>query len=149
MPAACAEYRGSTVAPRSRLGTLRSVSTPDVLLVDDDPRFREVARNLLPAWGFEVAGEASTGKEALESASALRPAIVLLDIQLPDTDGFDVARRLLATSAPPAVVLISTREAIDYGRRIGDCGALGFITKSHLSGDTLRALLHGGADDEP
>jgi CheY-like chemotaxis protein len=115
----------------------------DVLLVDDDPRFRAVAVWLLATWGFEVAGEAATGREALEAARRLRPSIVLLDIQLPDLDGFDVARRMLATTpAPaPAVVLISTREALDYGRQIGDSGAVGFITKSRLSGEALRELL--------
>jgi DNA-binding NarL/FixJ family response regulator len=125
---------------------LRGVSTRDVLLVDDDPRFRAVARSLLPAWGFEVSGAAANGREALDTATRLRPSIVLLDIQMPDIDGFEVTRRLLATAPPPAVVLISTREAIDYGRRIGDSGALGFITKSRLSEDTLRALLRGALD---
>jgi DNA-binding NarL/FixJ family response regulator len=123
-----------------------SVSPREVLLVDDDPRFRAVARSLLRAWGFEVAGEAASAREALETASRLRPSIVLLDIQLPDLDGFDVTRRLLATTPAPAVILISTREAIDYGRRIGDSGALGFITKSRLSEDTLRAILGGAVD---
>jgi DNA-binding NarL/FixJ family response regulator len=124
------------------------MSTRDVLLVDDDPRFRAVARTLLPVWGFEVAGEASNGQEALDTARRLQPSIVLLDIQLPDLDGFDVTRRLLATTPAPAVVLVSTREAIDYGRRIGDSGALGFITKSRLSEDTLRALLPSVVDGE-
>jgi CheY-like chemotaxis protein len=124
------------------------MSTREVLLVDDDPRFRAVARSLLPAWGFEVAGEAASGREALDTASRLQPSIVLLDIQLPDLDGFDVARRLLATTPAPAVILISTREAIDYGRRIGDSGALGFITKSLLSEDTLRSLLQGAVDGQ-
>ena len=125
------------------------MSARDVLLVDDDPRFRAVARSLLRAWGFEVAGEATSGREALDTASRLRPSIVLLDIQLHDLDGFDVTRRLLATPPAPAVVLISTREAIDYGRRIADSGALGFITKSRLSEDTLRALLPGAVEGEP
>jgi DNA-binding NarL/FixJ family response regulator len=117
----------------------------DLLLVDDDASFRSTARALLATAGFEVLAEAATGSDALAAAEAVRPTLVLLDVQLPDIDGFEVTQRLRAQPGPPAVVLISTREAIDYGRRISDCGALGFITKSSLSAASLRAMLetHG------
>lgn len=117
------------------------MSPTDLLLVDDDVGFRSTARALLTSAGFGVLAEAATGVEALAAAAALGPTLVLLDVQLPDVDGFEVARQLRAGPEPPDVVLISTREAIDYGRRIHDCGALGFITKSSLSAASLRAIL--------
>src|SRR5262245_29429044 len=80
-----------------------------VLIVDDHPAFRSAARALLEAGGFEVIGEAVDGASALGAASALRPQIVLLDVQLPDLDGFAVAERLASEPAPPAIVLTSSR----------------------------------------
>ena len=120
--------------------TILAVST-DVLLVDDDEAFRSAARMLLEAEGFLVAGEAATGDDALRDAAEIQPSVILLDVQLPDIDGFEVARRLPRGAGAPIVILISTREAVDYGRRIGDSGVDGFVTKAHLSGDTLRAIL--------
>jgi DNA-binding NarL/FixJ family response regulator len=114
---------------------------PSILIVDDHEPFRAQAREMLTEAGFTVVGEAVDGQGALTAFLSMRPAVVLLDVQLPDLDGFEVARQLLARREPPAVVLISTREASDYGRRIGRSGALGFITKSRLSGDTLQAML--------
>jgi DNA-binding NarL/FixJ family response regulator len=112
-----------------------------VLIVDDHPGFRAMARTMLEADGFDVVGEAPNGREALRLAAILRPDVVLLDVQLPDIDGFGVARALLVTSSAPQVVLVSTREAIDYGARIARSGASGFIQKARLSGTTLRATL--------
>ena len=122
------------------------METNGYLLVDDDPAFRAAARALLGADGIVVTSEAATGREALRAAAHDRPAVVLLDVQLPDIDGFEVARRLCARATPPAVVLISTRDAIDYGRAIRDCGAIGFITKARFSGVTLRAILRGDVE---
>jgi len=82
-----------------------------VLIVDDHDGFRSFAAALLQAEGFEVVGQAADGESALEAAERLRPDLVLLDVQLPDLDGFEVAERLTATSEPPAVVLVSTRDA--------------------------------------
>ncbi|MEA2535870.1 MAG: hypothetical protein QOF11_104 [Chloroflexota bacterium] len=112
-----------------------------ILIVDDHGPFRAQAREMLAAAGFDVVGEAVDGQGALTAVGRHHPALVLLDVQLPDLDGFEVTRRLLAQPQPPVVILVSTREASDYGRRIHGSGALGFITKSRLSGDTLRAVL--------
>ena len=116
-----------------------------VLIVDDHPSFRATARAVLEAEGFEVVGEARDGGEALQLAEQLRPEVVLLDVQLPDLSGFDVAERLCPVngSAPsgPAVVLVSSRDAADYGGLIGACGARGFVPKSELSGAAVRALI--------
>jgi CheY-like chemotaxis protein len=115
-----------------------------ILIVDDHDGFRTFARGMLEAAGFTVA-EAATGAEATEAARTLRPGLVLLDIALPDFDGFEVARRLAAAAsagAPaPVVVLTSTREARDYGGRIAASPAAGFLPKDQLSGAALRRFL--------
>jgi CheY-like chemotaxis protein len=113
------------------------------LIVDDHDGFRTFARGMLEAAGFTVA-EAATGAEATEAARTVRPGLVLLDIQLPDFDGFEVARRLAADPAggpAPVVVLTSTREASDYGGRIAASPAAGFLPKDQLSGAALRRFL--------
>ena len=119
-----------------------------VLIVDDHAGFRAIARELLSKHGFAVVGEAADGDDGIRAAADLRPAVVVLDIRLPDLDGFEVTRRLLAHPPAPAVILVSTRDAADYGRRITTSGALGFIPKSHLSGDTLSAILRRHLEEE-
>lgn len=112
-----------------------------VLIVDDHPGFRAAARTLLVAEGFEVVGEASDGAEAVEAAASLEPDLVLLDVQLPDMDGFAVAVALGRLPHPPGVVLTSSREAVDFGPLIGSCGACGFVPKDELCGARLAALV--------
>ena len=114
-----------------------------ILIVDDHDGFRRLARGMLEAAGFTVA-EAASGAEATQTARIIRPRLVLLDIQLPDFDGFEVARRLAAVPAgdpAPVVVLTSTREARDYGARIAASPAAGFLPKDELSGAALRRFL--------
>ena len=113
-----------------------------MLVVDDHPSFRATARAVLEADGFVVVGEARDGREALELAGELHPEIVLLDVQLPDLTGFEVAERLASRNgASPSIVLVSSRDAADYGGLIADCGALGFVPKGELSGAAVRALI--------
>jgi DNA-binding NarL/FixJ family response regulator len=116
---------------------------PTLLIVDDHPGFRSLARKLLEAGGFEVVGEAADGHAAVASARELRPDMVLLDIQLPDIDGFQVTARLADGEAGPVVVLTSTRDRADYGQRVERSGARGFIPKAELSGAALRAFVGG------
>jgi DNA-binding NarL/FixJ family response regulator len=123
-----------------RRATIRYVSRT-VLIVDDHEEFRHTVRALLEADGFEVVGEAPDGRSAIAEAKRLRPRLVLLDIQLPDLDGFEVAARLAEAGASPCVVLTSSRTASSYRRRLAQSPALGFIPKSELSGDALAALL--------
>ena len=111
------------------------------LIVDDHPSFRRCARALLTDEGFDVVGEAETGTTALVLARELDPELILLDIQLPDIDGFEVAARLLAADGELNIVLVSSRDAREYGGLIAASGALGFVAKSDLSGDILRSLL--------
>jgi CheY-like chemotaxis protein len=113
-----------------------------VLIVDDHRRFRATARRWLTRGGFDVVGEATDGADALEAVARLRPDVVLLDVQLPDTDGFEIAARLTQNGeSPSVVVLTSTREAAEFGDLVAQSGARGFIPKAELTGLRLRALL--------
>jgi DNA-binding NarL/FixJ family response regulator len=112
-----------------------------VVIVDDHSSFRTSARTLLELEGFEVVGEAANGAAALEIAEKLEPELVLLDIALPDTNGFEVAERL--AGGPSKVILTSSREQRDLGKRVRSSGALGFVAKDRLSGHALTKLLEG------
>jgi CheY-like chemotaxis protein len=112
-----------------------------VLIVDDHPSFRASARMLLEAEGFDVVGEAEDGLSAIAAAHDLRPEVVLLDVQLPDIDGFEVASRLTAERDAPAIVLVSSRDGSDFGPLVAESGACGFIAKAELSGERISALL--------
>ena len=115
---------------------------PTLLIVDDHDGFRSFARGLLDADGFDVTGEAQDGESALAAVADLHPDVVLLDVQLPDIDGFEVARRLAALEGQrPCVVLTSTREASEFGARLTDSSAHGFLSKSELSSAALAELV--------
>jgi DNA-binding NarL/FixJ family response regulator len=115
-----------------------------LLIVDDHDGFRSAARALLEMEGFDVVGEAMNGADAVSAAVTLRPDLVLLDVHLPDVDGFDVADQLAALSHPPTVVLVSGHRASSFGDRIGKSPVLGFITKHDLSGVAVRRLADSG-----
>jgi DNA-binding NarL/FixJ family response regulator len=110
-----------------------------VLIVDDHKAFRTSARHLLEADGLEVVGEAATGHDALELIGELSPDMVLLDIQLPDIDGFMVAKELRERGECAVIVLTSSRDAADYGASIAESGARGFVPKGDLSGAAIAA----------
>jgi DNA-binding NarL/FixJ family response regulator len=112
-----------------------------VLIVDDHDGFRESAQALLDAEGFAVIGAAADGAGAIAAVARLRPEVVLLDVQLPDVDGFVVAGRLAAGPDPPRVVLISSRDAAAYGPRVAAAPVCGFLAKRELSGAALAALV--------
>jgi DNA-binding NarL/FixJ family response regulator len=112
-----------------------------VLIVDDHPSFRGMARALLESEGFTVVGEAADGESAVEQARTLRPDIVLLDVQLPDIDGFQVAARLTANGSSPDIVMTSSRDSFDFGSLIAQCGARGFVPKAEISAEAIAALL--------
>jgi len=115
-----------------------------VLIVDDHASFRALARRLLVADGFDVVGEAVDGAAAISAVDALRPDVVLLDVQLPDVDGFRVAEQLAGQVPPPLVVLVSSRARGDYGPRLDASPAAGFLAKAELSGAALAPLLSMG-----
>jgi DNA-binding NarL/FixJ family response regulator len=124
-----AEPRQATMARMNR-----------ILIVDDNAGFRVQARALLEADGFDVIGESADGRSGLSDARRLRPDLVLLDIGLPDVEGFEVAQSLADDGQPPYVVLTSSREATEYGPRVTNSRALGFVPKDELSGPAIRAL---------
>jgi DNA-binding NarL/FixJ family response regulator len=112
-----------------------------VLIVDDHPTFRSTARLLLESEGFDVIGEAPDGLTAIAAAGELHPDLVLLDVNLPDLDGFDVAARITSVLGAPAVVLTSSRDSSDFGPLVHRSGARGFIPKGELSGAALTELI--------
>jgi DNA-binding NarL/FixJ family response regulator len=112
-----------------------------VLIVDDHRSFRMSVRRLLEAEGLSVVGEAADGQAAIAAAQQLRPDLVLLDVQLPDVDGFEVATRLAALGVRSTVVLTSNRAAAEYGPLLAQAPVRGFIPKAELSGAALTGLL--------
>jgi CheY-like chemotaxis protein len=111
-----------------------------VLVVDDHDSFRRVARKLLEAAGFTVT-EAANGADGTRAAISTVPSLVLLDIHLPDVDGFEVARQIAAQDTRSVIVLMSSREASDFGGQISASPAAGFLPKHELSGAALRGFL--------
>jgi DNA-binding NarL/FixJ family response regulator len=113
-----------------------------VLIVDDDSRFRELLRALLEGTGdYEVVGEAPEGETALDVAREQSPDLVLLDVNLPDTTGFELAPKLAGAADGPDVVMISSRDDDGYPRMAEEAGAAGFVSKHDLSPATLSAVL--------
>jgi DNA-binding NarL/FixJ family response regulator len=112
-----------------------------VLVVDDHAGFRASARKLLECEGYEVVGEAEDGEAALRMASELSPQIALVDVYLPDTDGFEVASRMSMLDDPPVVVLISSHGKRELEPLVAGSGARGFVSKAELSRDALEKIV--------
>jgi DNA-binding NarL/FixJ family response regulator len=110
-------------------------------VVDDHPSFRACACECLRDQGFDVVGAAGDGATALEVVQRLRPDVIILDIQLPDMSGFDVAAQLAEDGYRPDIVLVSSRDAEDYGPLIEQSGARGFIAKADLTAEAVVELL--------
>jgi DNA-binding NarL/FixJ family response regulator len=111
-----------------------------VLIVDDHEGFRGWARLFLSAEGYQVVGEAADGRTAVREVDRLRPEVVLLDIHLPDIDGFEVARQL-CEGVKASIVLISSRDLEEFGDRVRSSCARGFLSKADLSGARLEAII--------
>ena len=112
-----------------------------ILIVDDHPSFRTSARRMLETDGYKVVGEAASGALAIDAVRELDPDVVLLDVRLPDLDGFEVAERLAANGTAPAIVLTSSRDRSDFGYEIDASPAHGFIPKSELSAEAITLLI--------
>jgi DNA-binding NarL/FixJ family response regulator len=115
--------------------------TVTVLIVDDHPSYRATAQMVLETDGFAVIGTASDGKSGVAETLRLAPDVVLLDVELPDIDGFEVAERLRRAGSSSVIVLASSRDGSDFGSLVAESGARGFVTKAELTGDAIRALL--------
>jgi DNA-binding NarL/FixJ family response regulator len=116
-----------------------------LLIVDDHAVFRSTARALLECDGWTVVGEAGDGTSGLDAARSLMPDVVLLDVRLPDLDGFTVAERLTADGGGPAVIVTSSSDDPLYPERALENGARGFVAKHDLSGAALHRVLDGAA----
>ncbi len=117
------------------------MTRPTILVVDDHGGFRATARRLLERDGWSVIGEAADGLTGLAAAASLAPDVVLLDIGLPDVDGFAVAERLAARAGAPSIILISSRDHETYRERVRSSPAAAFLAKQDLDGAVLRSLL--------
>jgi DNA-binding NarL/FixJ family response regulator len=117
------------------------VAETTVLIVDDHSGFRVCARRLLEREGYRVVGEAPDGESAVSRARELAPQVALVDVYLPDIDGFEVASRLAELDAPPAIVLISSRDRTEFGGLPSQSAARGFLRKDELSRAAIEELL--------
>lgn len=112
-----------------------------VLIVDDHHEFRACVLGLLEAEGLEVVGQAVDGETAIAAALALRPDLVLLDVRLPDIDGFEVARRLAELDPGQQIVLTSSHGCQDFASLVAESPARGFLCKDKISVPAIQALL--------
>ena len=114
-----------------------------VLLIDDDPSFRMLARRAIAGDGMSVIGEADTAREGAKAARDLQPDVMLIDVGLPDGDGITLAHELSALPWGPRVVLTSVDPDAASPDEVERSGASGFIAKHDLLGRGLRLLKHG------
>lgn len=115
------------------------VQTISVLIVDDQPPFRAVARTVVGlAPGFEVVAEAESGEDAVEQASSTRPAMVLMDINLPGINGIEATRRIVDQHPETVVILLSSYDAESLPADAATCGAARYIHKEDFSPSVLR-----------
>lgn len=121
----------------------RPVTASTILVIDDHGGFRATARRMLERDGWTVVGEAADGRSGLAAVAELAPDVVLLDIGLPDVDGFEVAEHLAQRADAPSIVLVSSRDRTSYGERITESRAAGFLSKDELDGPTVRSLVTG------
>jgi DNA-binding NarL/FixJ family response regulator len=112
-----------------------------ILIVDDDDRFRTLARALLEGSGHAVVGEAADGEQALGAARRLHPDAALVDVQLPDTSGFALARRLTDADRSVRILLTSTDPTLGGAAAVAESGAVGFVPKDELAVTDLAAWL--------
>ena len=112
-----------------------------MLVVDDQAPFRLAARAVLRRLdGFEFAGEASSGPQAIELADTLHPALILMDINMPEMNGIEATRRIVAWHPEVAVILCSTHDPKDLPAEAAASGAIAYVSKEHLAADTIREL---------
>lgn len=136
----------ATIDGPAGLAQNRSVNvmaaTIRVLIVDDQESYRSAARLVVElADGFEVAGEATSGEDAIALVDELHPDLVLMDVKMPGIDGLEATRRILAGHPDVKVLVFSTYSAEDYERPALEAGAVGFVSKSDFGPDSLNAAV--------
>jgi CheY-like chemotaxis protein len=135
------------MVPAAIIRAMTDTAAPPLtcLIVDDSPEFLEAARNLLADDAVTVIATATTSDEAVNEASARRPDVALVDVDLGVESGIGVAQRLagLPHGGPP-VILISAESQGELEELVGASRAVGFVSKTDLSGDAIRSLLAGG-----
>jgi DNA-binding NarL/FixJ family response regulator len=115
-----------------------------VVIVDDQAPFRDAAEAVLGAMtGFTVVGTADTGEAGLAQILSRQPDLVLLDVNLPDLSGVEVARSVAKDRPATLVVLVSTYDETEFGDEVSQCGAAGYLSKSDFGADRLLDLLDG------
>ena len=112
-----------------------------VLIVDDDPRFRALARTLLEASGYAVVAEAADGAKALAAAARIHPDAALVDVQLPDIDGLALTRQLADNHGSLRIVMISTDSTLVGAAALAEGGAVAFVSKDKLALTDLALLI--------
>jgi DNA-binding NarL/FixJ family response regulator len=112
-----------------------------VLIIDDHSGFRAQARRVLESEGYLVIGEAEDCSSGLEAARRLHPELALVDVYLPDGDGFGLASSLAVLSDPPTVILISSHDGAELEHCVSASEARGFVSKAELSRDAIEELL--------
>ena len=132
--------RASNTAGRSH-GRHDRAMRQRMLIVDDNTAFRAAARRLLERGGFVIVAEAANGTEAVQQARTHRPDVALVDVQLPDFDGFEVAERLHRLEPALQVILTSSLDGSDFGLLVAGSRALGFVPKGELAVSAIEALL--------
>jgi two-component system, NarL family, nitrate/nitrite response regulator NarL len=112
------------------------------LIVDDSKEFLASVAGLFSSQqGLDVVGIASTGNDALRLMAALSPDVVLVDVELGDEDGIDLARRMTMAGQATSVILISLRDPSELAELIGGCGAAGFVRKDAIDARTIANLV--------
>jgi CheY-like chemotaxis protein len=117
------------------------------LIVDDNVKFLEAARFLLDHEGLRVVGVASSSAEAVSQADELRPDLALIDIQLGEENGFELAERLSGNGGPRVIIIISTHPRDEFDDVIAGGPAVGFVAKTELSRDAIHRVLSESGDE--
>jgi CheY-like chemotaxis protein len=111
------------------------------VIVDDRPSFADAARELLSDQGVAVVATAASSTEAIQKIQELRPDVALVDIDLGEESGFDLARRLAADGSAVRIILISTHDELEFKKLIESSETAGFLAKTELSAENILRLL--------